>query len=150
MNHFQQGGGLGLRGYAGYLAPEDIGDGHTILTSAGNTGAAINAELDLDDLVRFRPGKLAQYLHLDVYLFGDVGTMGYRTTTELGTPQVKLALPRADAGAGAAFTIKKFGPLQDIKPLTVRFDVPLVLSAIPAGETEHVAFRYVVGIGRSF
>ena len=36
------------------------------------------------------------------------------------------------------------------KPLTIRFDMPLVLSAIPAGETEHVAFRYVVGIGRSF
>ncbi|HRQ83846.1 MAG TPA: hypothetical protein PLV70_01895, partial [Flavobacteriales bacterium] len=150
LNHFHQSGGLGLRGYAGYLAPEDIGGGNTILTYAGNTGAAINAELDLDGLVRFRPGKLADYLHLDVYLFGDVGTMGYRTVTDLGTPQVKLALPRADAGAGAALTIKKFGPLDHIKPLTIRFDMPLVLSAIPAGESEHVAFRYVVGIGRSF
>lgn len=150
LNQFHQGGGLGLRGYAGYLAPEEIGDGNTILTYAGNTGAAINAELDLDGLVRFHPGKLADHLHLDVYLFGDVGTMGYRTVTDLGTPQVKLALPRADAGAGAALTIKKFGPLDNIKPLTIRFDMPLVLSAIPAGETDHVAFRYVVGIGRSF
>lgn len=150
VNHFQQGGGLGLRGYAGYLAPEIAADGTTILTYAGNTGAAFNAELDLDRLVRFRPGKLAQYLHLDVYLFGDIGTMGYRTTTDLGTPQIKLAMPRSDAGAGAALTIRKFGPLQDIKPLTIRFDMPLVLSNIPAGETEHVAFRYVVGIGRSF
>lgn len=150
INHFHHGGGLGLRGYAGYLAPEDIGGGHTILTYAGNTGAAINAELDLDGLVRFRPGKLAQYLHLDVYLFGDVGTMGYRTATDLGTPQIKLALPRADAGAGVAFTIKRFGPLDNLKPLTIRFDMPLALSNIPAGETEHVAFRYVVGIGRSF
>lgn len=149
-NHFHQGGGLGLRGYAGYLAPEAIGGGTTILTYAGNTGAAINAELDLDGLVRFRPGKLAPYLHLDVYLFGDVGTMGYRTATDLGTPQLKLALPRADAGAGAALTIKKFGPLDNIKPITLRFDMPLVLSNIPAGETDHVAFRYVVGIGRSF
>lgn len=150
VNHFQQGGGLGLRGYAGYYAPSLDGEGNTILTYAGNTGAAINAELDLDGLVRFRPGKLAQYLHLDVYLFGDVGTMGYRTTTELGTPQIKLALPRSDAGAGVALTIKKFGPLQDIKPLTIRFDMPLVLSNIPTGETEHFAFRYVVGVGRSF
>ncbi len=150
VNHFQQGGGLGLRGYAGYVAPTLDAEGNTILTYAGNTGAAINGELDLDGLVRFRPGKLADYLHLDVYLFGDVGTMGYRTTTELGTTQIKLATPRADAGAGAALTIKKFGPLQDIKPLTIRFDMPLVLSNIPAGETEHVAFRYVVGIGRSF
>jgi aminopeptidase N len=150
LNHLQQGGGLGLRGYAGYLAPETTADGSLILTYAGNTGAAINGELDLDGLVRFRPGKLAQYLHLDVYLFGDVGTMGYRTVTDLGTPQVKLAPPRADAGAGAALTIRKFGPLDGIKPLTIRFDMPLVLSNIPAGETEHVAFRYVVGIGRSF
>ncbi|MBP9080095.1 MAG: M1 family metallopeptidase [Flavobacteriales bacterium] len=150
VNHFQQGGGLGLRGYAGYQAPEKDAEGNVILTYAGNTGAAINAELDLDGLVRFRPGKLADYLHLDVYLFGDVGTMGYRTVTDLGTPQVKLALPRADAGLGAALTIKKFGPLDDIKPLTIRFDMPLVLSALPASETEHVAFRYVVGVGRSF
>lgn len=150
VNHFQQGGGLGLRGYAGYLAPATGPEGNLILTYAGNTGAALNGELDLDGLVRFRPGKLAEYLKLNVYLFGDVGTMGYRTTTALGTPQIQLALPRADAGAGAALTIKKFGPLDDIKPLTIRFDMPLVLSALPATETEHVAFRWVVGVGRSF
>ena len=150
VNHFQYGGGLGLRGYAGYLAPELTPDGNTILTYAGNTGAALNGELDLDGLVNFKPGKLAQYLHLDVYLFGDVGTMGYRTVTEQGTPQIKLSLPRADAGIGAALTLRKFGPLSGIKPLTIRFDMPLVLSNIPAGESDHVAFRYVVGIGRSF
>jgi len=150
VNHLQQGGGLGLRGYAGYLAPTTDAEGHTILTYSGNTGAAINGELDLDGLVRFRPAHVAQYLHLDVYLFGDVGAMGYRSTTDHGTTQVQLAMPRADAGLGAALTIKKFGPLQDIKPLTIRFDMPLVLSSLPAGESEHFAFRYVVGIGRSF
>lgn len=150
VNHFQHGGGMGLRGYAGYLAPDLDADNNLILTYAGNTGAAINGELDLDGLVRFKPGRLAQYLKLNVYLFGDVGTMGYRTTTDLGTPQIKLALPRADAGLGAALTLRKFGPLSGIKPLTIRFDMPLVLSALPAGETDHFAFRYVVGIGRSF
>ena len=149
-NHFQQGGGLGLRGYAGYLAPETDNKDGIFLSLAGNTGAAINAELDLDGLVRFRPGKIAQYLHLDIYLFGDVGTMGYRSISEKGNSTLQLAFPRSDAGAGAALTIKKFGPLQDIKPLTIRFDMPLVLSNIPAGETEHFAFRYVVGVGRSF
>lgn len=150
INHLQQGGGLGLRGYAGYWAPDRIPGGDIITTYAGNTGAAINGELDLDGLVRLKPGKLADYLKLNVYLFGDVGTMGYRTVTELGTTQIKLALPRADAGLGAALTIRKFGPLSGIKPLTLRFDMPLVLSALPAGETDHVAFRYVVGVGRSF
>lgn len=149
VNNFQQGGGLGLRGYAGYLAPETDSDGNQVLTYAGNTGAAINAELDLDGLVRFKPGKLGQTLHLDAYLFGDVGSMGYRRMDGAGTVQ-EFAEPRADAGAGFALTIKRWGPLTDIKPLTIRFDMPLLLSALPATETEHFAFRYIVAIGRNF
>lgn len=149
VNHFQQGGGLNLRGYAGYLAPEQDANEQQVLTYAGNTGTSISAELDLDGLVRWRPGAFARYVHLDVYAFGDVGTMGYRTTDADGQ-QLHMAAPRADAGIGAALTIKKWGPLVDIKPLTIRFDMPLVLSALPAGEGEYAAFRYVVGIGRSF
>jgi aminopeptidase N len=148
VNSFQQGGGLGLRGYAGYLAPEEI-DGEVVYTYRGNTGLAASGELDLDGLVRFKPGQFARYLHLDVYLFGDVGMMGYRTNRN-GKEKVELAAPRADAGVGAAFTIKKWGPLVDLKPLTIRFDMPLVLSALPASESEYVAFRYVLSIGRSF
>ncbi len=145
-NHFHHGGGLGLRGYAGYLAPETGPDGELVLTHYGNTGISASAEVDLDGLVNWRPGKVARYLHLDVYLFGDAGTMGYRTTNG----DLNLAAIRADAGAGAAFTIKRFGPLVDIKPLTIRFDVPFLLSALPASEADHLAFRYVVGIGRTF
>ena len=149
VNHFQQGGGLNLRGYAGYLAPEKNGDDQVIMTNYGNTGAALSAELDLDGLINWRPGVIGRYVHLDAYLFGDVGSMGYRTTTADGQ-QLYMASPRADAGFGAALTIKKWGPLVDLKPLTIRFDMPLVLSALPAGEDEYMAFRYVVGIGRSF
>ena len=65
-------------------------------------------------------------------------------------PGVRLAEPRADAGVGAALTIKRFGPLVDIKPLTIRFDMPLFLSATPATDTDNLAFRYVVAVGRSF
>lgn len=150
VNHFAMGGGLGLRGYAGYLAPETMQNGTVFASYRGNTGAALNAEVDLDGLVRFRPGKLARYLHLDVYLFGDVGSMGYRQLSDAGSNALMLATPRADAGAGAALTIKRFGPLVDIEPLTIRFDMPLVLSNLPAGETEHFAFRYLLAIGRSF
>jgi len=74
--------------------------------------------------------------------------MGYRSDGNEG--QLKLAQPRADAGIGAALTIKKWGPLVDIKPLTIRFDMPLFLSALPATESENMAFRYVLAIGRSF
>ncbi len=149
VQHFQQGGGLGLRGYAGYVAPELDSDGQVIQTYRGNTGISASGELDLDGLLAFRPGKVARYLHMDVYLFGDVGMMGYRTVSANGE-QLQLADPRADAGIGAALTIKKWGPLVDIKPLTIRFDMPLVLSSLPATETDNVAFRYVVAIGRNF
>lgn len=146
---FQHGGGLGLRGYAGYLAPELDANGDLIYTYLGNTGLGVSGELDLDGLVRFRPGKLGQTLHLDAYLFGDAGVMGYRRVDGDGTV-LSFSEPRADAGAGFALTIKRWGPLSDIKPLTIRFDMPLLLSALPATETDHFAFRYLVAIGRSF
>lgn len=149
VNHFAQGGGLGLRGYAGYLAPELDADGQLITTYQGNTGLSASAEVDLDGLVHFTPRALARYLHLDMYLFGDVGMMGYRRERANGQ-ELRLAEPRADAGVGAALTIKRFGPLVDIKPLTIRFDMPLFLSATPATDTDNLAFRYVVAVGRSF
>lgn len=149
VNSFQHGGGMGLRGYAGYLAPERRADGQVISTYSGNSGLSASAEVDVDGLVRLSPGKLRNYLHLDVYLFGDVGAMGYRTFDADGE-ELRLAQPRADAGIGAALTVKKFGPLVDIKPLTIRFDAPLFLSALPATETDNLAFRYVIAVGRSF
>ncbi|HQV50691.1 MAG: M1 family metallopeptidase [Flavobacteriales bacterium] len=149
VNHFHYGGGLNLRGYAGYLAPELTPDSTVVYTYRGNTGVAANAELDLDKFLRIKPRWTKRWLHLDAYLFGDIGSMGYRDARN-GKQQLEMAMPRADAGAGFALTIKKFGPLVDIKPFTIRFDMPLFLSALPANETEHFAFRYVVGIGRSF
>ncbi|MFN8351846.1 MAG: M1 family metallopeptidase [Flavobacteriales bacterium] len=150
VNHLQAGGGLNLRGYAGYLAPDLDEHGNVILTYSGNSGASFSAELDVDGLVRLRPKATRKWLHVDAYLFGDVGSMGYRSTTDAGTVRLRLATPRADAGAGLALTVKKWGPLVDVNPLTIRFDMPLFLSNVPAGESEHFAFRYVVGIGRSF
>lgn len=147
--HFHFAGGLNLRGYAGYLAPEIDADGNIITTFSGTTGTSASAELDLDGLVRFRPGKIASYLKLNIYLFGDVGSMSY-TRVVNDREQLMFAEPRGDAGVGVAFTIKRWGPLVDVEPLTIRFDMPLFLSALPASETEHFAFRYVVGIGRSF
>ncbi len=152
ITHFQAGGGLGLRGYAGYVAPESMDStlGGQFLVYRGNTGAAFNAELDLDGLVRLRPKATREWLHLDVYLFGDIGSMGYRRVTDGGSQQLRFAYPRADAGAGLALTIKKFGPLDGIKPLTIRFDAPLFVSSLPNNEQDHFAFRYVIGIERAF
>jgi hypothetical protein len=135
VNSFQHGGGLGLRGYAGYLAPDLDADGNLIVTYRGNTGISASGELDLDGLVRFRPGKWRSYLHLDVYLFGDVGMMGYRTISANGE-QLHFAEPRADAGIGAAVTIKKWGPLVDHQARSPSASIcRCFLSALPATET---------------
>ena len=53
-------------------------------------------------------------------------------------------------GVGATLTIKKWGPLQNIKPLTLRFDVPFFISHAPAVSQQHLKFRWVVGISRTF
>ena len=45
VNHFQEGGGLNLRGYAGYLVP-DYGGNENIYVYKGSSGAAFNAELE--------------------------------------------------------------------------------------------------------
>ncbi|MCB9170927.1 MAG: M1 family metallopeptidase [Flavobacteriales bacterium] len=148
-DHFQQGGGLNLRGYAGYLAPEETPTNGTTLTYRGNSGASVSEELELDGLIPLHPPWLRDHFHVDIYLFGDAGTMGYRYTDE-GRTRFTFGGLRADAGMGTALTIKNWGPFQKLKPLVLRFDMPLVLNAIPATENDHVAFRYVVGVGRCF
>jgi len=57
---------------------------------------------------------------------------------------------RMDAGIGVALTIKKFWVLEEIKPLTIRFDMPLLLSHIPNPETDFFQFRWVLGVNRAF
>jgi len=159
-NHFHPGGGLNLRGYSGYHLVEENPDGETQVAYREQSGAAINAELDLDELVRFRPKGLRNYFHLDIYLFGDAGLTAY----EYGeTDQEDLALSeiRFDAGLGSALTIKRFGPFDMIRPLTIRFDMPFFLSHVPAASLDnpaqdaeaigdHLKFRFVVGVERAF
>jgi hypothetical protein len=143
-NHFQQGGGLNLRGYAGYSVIEE-NDSVTYRAYKGNSGAAVNAELDLDRLVKFRPKWVRDVFKLDVYLFGDAGVIVYQTNTGEA-----FSAPRMDAGAGLALTIKRFGPLETLKPVTFRFDVPFYVSHAPAGEPDNLRFRWVIGLNRSF
>ena len=145
-NHFQQGGGLNLRGYAGYLLPEEDKDGDIRLIYKGTSGAAINAELDFDGLFRIRPSFTRNWLSINSYLFADAGTINYNTPGET----LALADIRADAGIGFAATIKKFGPLQTVRPFTLRIDFPLLLNRTPAAEPDYFDFRWVVGVGRAF
>jgi len=147
-NNFHAGGGLNLRGYAGYLVAHKNKNGEIRSIYKGNSGAALNVELEFDKLIRFKPKFLRSIFKLNTYLFGDVGIINYNLPDE----DLKFADVRADAGIGTALTIKKWGPLEMVNPLTIRFDMPLFLNRIPAADPEnsYFKFRWVIGINRAF
>ncbi|MGP8214945.1 MAG: M1 family aminopeptidase [Bacteroidia bacterium] len=148
VNHFQQGGGLDLRGYAGYLFPVYNSQREfTGYSYMGSTGAAINGELDFNRLVHFNPRFLRNTLALSTYLFGDAGIIN---TSPVTATNLQFGTLHADAGVGAALTIQRWGPLQMAKPLTIRFDMPFFINRIPSVEDNYVQMRWVVGIGRAF
>lgn len=159
--HFHHGGGLNLRGYSGYLAPEESSDGGIVQTYKGRSGASINAELEFDNLFRgkgipkFFRKKIGRWkfanairntLRFNMYLFGDAGVISYEEPGQ----ELLLTELRADAGVGVAMTIKKWFFLETVDPLTIRFDMPLFLNRIPYLESDYVAFRWVLGVNRAF
>jgi len=144
-NHFQQGGGLNLRGYAGYVVAEEVND-EIRYTYKGMTGAAINLELDFERFFSVKPKFTNRWLKFDSYLFADAGIVNENIPQE----NLKFGSLRADAGIGTALTIKKFGPLEMVNPFTIRFDLPLVLNRPPFEEKDYFKFRYVFGVSRSF
>ena len=159
-NHFNYGGGLGLRGYSGYLAPQGISGNDIRFTYKGTAGAAENIELEFDQLFKWGWPKafyknrglykianaIKSTIKIDTYLFGDIGVINYNNSYE----DLMIADFRADAGVGAALTIKKWGPLQLVDPLTIRFDAPLFLNRVPAVDPEYVKFRWIIGVSRAF
>lgn len=144
-NHFHHGGGLNLRGYSGYLVPVPAG-GTLKFAYRGTAGASINAELGFDRLIPLKLRPLNRYFHLNTYFFGDAGVIN---TNNLANP-LQLTDIRGDAGLGTALTIKKWGPLKKVKPLTLRFDMPFYLSHRPFVENNNLQFRWIVGVERAF
>jgi aminopeptidase N len=139
---FQQGGGLNLRGYAN-------------LYNLSKSGAAINVELDFDEIVKIKPKKLSNYIKFDTYLFFDCGmneNLGNGVILFWGNDKIfTTSRFLADAGVGIAFTIKKFGALEKIKPFTLRFDMPFwVSNGSLINENNIAANRWVFGLYRSF
>ncbi len=154
VNNFQMGGGLNMRGYAGYLAPQEDKNGNIHYAYRGNTGASFNAELEFDQIFKSihitdQNGIIKwvkNTFRMNTYLFGDIGLINYNAAGE----ELKLADYRADAGLGCALTIKKWGPLQKVDPLTIRFDMPMILNRIPAVESDYIKFRWLIGVSRAF
>ena len=146
-NHFHYGGGLNLRGYSGYLVPQEIdSEGNLAFAYKGTTGAALNAELEFNRLVRFNPRFLRNTFRFTSYLFGDIGMINVQPF-EAG---YTFADFRADAGVGTALTVQRWGPLDMAKPLTIRFDMPVFLNRVPALEEDYLKFRWVLDVSRAF
>lgn len=153
-SHFHMGGGLNLRGYAGYLITEER-NGEILVGYSGRSGAAVNIEADFDDYIPIRPRFTKNWLHIDAYLFADAGMIELNRipnsdTYFLGSPANTWSDIRIDGGIGFAFTIKKWGAFDKAQPLTIRFDMPLLLNRPPHANPEYAKFRYVIGINRTF
>lgn len=151
---FHYGGGLNLRGYNGYYAVDESNSNTIYANYKGISGAAINLEIELDRLVNFKPKYIKEYIHLDLYLFGDAGVINRGIIDHADMSQVSptknLSKFRMDAGIGTAWTLKKIGPFEKFTPFTIRFDMPLFLSAPPAASPQNIALRWIFGIQRAF
>ena len=134
-NHFHAGGGLNLRGYAGYVLNQKSG-----YAFKGNSGTSANIEIEFQKLLDRRLNK-SHKMKLSTYLFYDIGLIKYETTTQ----QKAVSKIMSDAGLGAALKIN-FGYFA-IKPLTIRVDLPFYLSDAPENNFD---MRFIVGINRAF
>ena len=143
-NHFHAGGGLNLRGYAGYLVP-DIENRELTFNYQGTSGASINIEIDYTN---YLPNFLRK-TNLSSYVFADAGSI---TNESIKKNNIKEALidVRADAGLGFTYSFRSFSPLETIRPLTIRLDLPLILNMIPEQEDSYINMRWLIGINKTF
>lgn len=147
MKQFNYGGGLGLRGYSGYLAPSlhDKKDS-TLLGYRGISGTAVNLELEFQEATGLRWPKMDRYFDLAGYFFFDAGVMDLNAQ---GTRSIWGPL-RMDAGIGTSLTLEQVGPVKDIRPITLRFDMPFFINRTPAENPRFFQFRWLFGISRAF
>ena len=149
-DHLQYGGGLNLRGYVGRdLLIFNTNENVFQSFYKGNSGLSFNSELEFNQLFKIKAPKISQIFQLNTYLFFDIGTIGnvfFKANSKAYFTNVL-----ADAGAGASLTIKKFWVFQSVKPLTIRFDMPLYLNTPAIDEqNQNWKFRWVLGINRAF
>ncbi len=152
-NHFQQGGGLNLRGYAGYMAPDQRGNA-SLVSYKGRSGASASVEIGFENYMPWKPRHLRNWLHANVYVFGDAGIM---ELSNYSLPPFYNIRPtnmwsdvRVDAGLGFAFTVKSWGVFEKAKPLTLRIDLPFFLNRPAFNNAQYATVRYVIGINRTF
>ncbi len=143
-SHFHAGGGLNLRGYSGYLAPAlNTGGIVRAYDHNGTSGGSLNTEIDFTDYLPYsiRKNNIASYL------FADAGIISSKNLTK-GNYKDSFSELRTDAGIGFTYTLRKFGPLETVKPLVIRFDMPLFLNK-PPGDNDQIKMRWLIGINRA-
>lgn len=146
LNNLQFGGGMNLRAFNGYFAPFTDDAGIVNLGYRGIHGLSFSGELEFNRLIPAFKGKISRSLNLTPYLFGDAGVL----LNDFDQLSYLEEMIRMDAGLGAALTLKKFWVFEKTKPLTIRADFPILMNRIPASESDFLAFRWLLGISRSF
>ena len=111
----------------------------------GTSGASFSTEVDF---TRYMPYEFREF-GVTYYAFADAGVI---TNEKLNKNNLKDAFydARVDAGIGLAYTFKNWGPLEMVKPLTIRLDMPLFLNRPPATDNDFLQFRWILGINRAF
>jgi aminopeptidase N len=144
-NVFHSGGGLNLRGFAGYFSPEII-NGEVMATYKGTSGTSVNIELEFDGYLGLNTIKyLRKWSTFRTYVFADAGIINI---LDLGP--FDFAEPRVDAGLGFTVTVKKFYQLETVKPVAFRMDFPIFLNKTPNVSPDNFRYRWIIGINRAF
>ncbi|MBX7205345.1 MAG: M1 family metallopeptidase [Bacteroidia bacterium] len=147
------GGGLNLRGYNLAVVPEVYSGTSISAAHKGKGGGSVNIELEYDRLLKFAPKLLRNTFKLDAYLFADAGYIKYQVTDITGITlpvAFKWSDLKADAGAGFLLTIKRFGRLATVEPLTFRVDFPLYVRQLNVAGSNYGNTNMVIAIGRAF
>jgi hypothetical protein len=152
INHFHAGGGLNIRGYAGYVLPQAVGNNQVQLFT-GMSGMSWSGELEFDKLIRFQPRYISEYIHIDAYLFADIGFIHNEFKAgEFGLLSNKGVTSNLLMSAGNGFNIliKKWGKLDELKPLGIRIDMPWLINNTPFVDGNYFRYRWLIGVNRCF
>ena len=139
-NNFQYGGGLNLRGYAGYFMTAESLNGN-INNYKGNSGIAFNSEVEITELIPY-----LNYFGLNSYIFMDIGAINDNQFEE----NLSFSSLYMDAGIGWTLELSRlWGNKIESEPLLIRLDLPLFLNT-PPPDQNYFQLRYLISINRAF
>ena len=110
----------------------------------GTSGASFNTEIDFTAYLPYsiRSNNIASYIFADAGIISNEQLNKHNLTTAFSDVRI-------DAGIGFTYTFRDFGPLEKVKPLVIRFDMPLFLNRPPAVDEDFLQMRWLIGINRT-